>query len=358
MPRVLFLTDSLSNGGAERQLELLVKNLPPEWERRVWSLNDGPYNKIIKESGVEVFLTKRRWRLDVSPAFNLWKLVNVWQPDIIHAWGWMSALAAVPICRLKLIPLINGSIRSGRRPIKRAREQGLTLKLADSIIANSQAGLLAWGIDSKRGRVVYNGFDPLRIPLTNKQVIRDDRFCVIMTGRMVREKDYSTFFEAAGILSKKEHGWRFIAVGYGAERLHNLSYAEKVMQNGIVEFPEPGLEVLEWVRKADVGVLLTNPFFHAEGCSNSIMEYMACGLPVICSEGGGNHEIVLDSQTGFLIPPLNPEELANKLFLLRHNLLMQKKMGKMSKDRFTKLFKIERMVNQTVNVYHEVNQNL
>ena len=59
----------------------------------------------------------------------------------------------------------------------------------------------------------------------------------------------------------------------------------------------------------DIGVLAT----HGEGISNSIMEYMALGKPVVASEGGGTCELVQDGITGFLVPRRDPQALAARI---------------------------------------------
>ena len=75
----------------------------------------------------------------------------------------------------------------------------------------------------------------------------------------------------------------------------------------------PASRCCRFVREADVGVLMSNEAQHREGCSNAIMEYMACRLPVVCSPGGGNPELVLEGETGFLVPAGDREALAGRL---------------------------------------------
>ncbi len=115
---------------------------------------------------------------------------------------------------------------------------------------------------------------------------------VVMAARMHPAKDWRLFFEAARALAREEPGWRFVAVGDGPERATLLAEAADLVDAGVMEFPEGGLEVLPLIAAADIGVLVTDPRYHAEGCSNSIMEYMACGLPVVCTDSGGNPELV------------------------------------------------------------------
>jgi hypothetical protein len=67
--KILFATDSLAVGGAERQLTLLAKYLPPEWACRVWSLDNGPFAAELRKAGIAVHVSRpRRW--DVLPALE------------------------------------------------------------------------------------------------------------------------------------------------------------------------------------------------------------------------------------------------------------------------------------------------
>ena len=101
----------------------------------------------------------------------------------------------------------------------------------------------------------------------------------------------------------------------------------------------------------DIGVLLSNPDIHGEGISNSIMEYMALGKPVIASIGGGTSEIVLDGETGFLIEPKNPKQLAERIDYLLSNQTVAKKMGESGRKRIQQHFSLDKMVNETYNLY-------
>ena len=113
-------------------------------------------------------------------------------------------------------------------------------------------------------------------------------FTVIMTGRMEPAKDFTSLVAAARLLTAAgDEDWRFVVVGRGSERERLERQAERLVTSGRLSFVDAGLEVLDHVREADVGVLLTNTAVHAEGCSNSLLEYMSCSLPVICTDSGG-----------------------------------------------------------------------
>ena len=164
-----------------------------------------------------------------------------------------------------------------------------------------------------------------------------------MTGRMVPVKHYDVVVAAARSLGARADGWRFVLVGEGSDRDRLMREARDLIEAGTVDFPEPGFEVLELVRDADVGVLMTNPALAREGLSNSIMEYMALGLPVVCGEGGGNPELVEDGVTGFIIPPADPAALAERLAYL-HDHPGPLRMGAAGRERIARDFSVDAMV--------------
>jgi len=356
--RILFLADSLGNGGAERQLTLLVKYLPPDYECLVRSLANGPFVDVLRNNGIQVEVRQRRWRFDIIPIINLWQKVSSWHPALVHSYGWLSSAAIAPFCRIKGIPWIDGSIRSAilhTEKIKRIRADR-TLALADRVIANSQAGLKTWNISNAKGRVIYNGFDPQRLPLTARVEPKRTSFTVVMAARMVPYKDFEMFIQAARNITTTDgkNAWFFWALGDGPDRSTLIEGAADLIKKDVIDFPNAGLEVLPYVRQADAGLLLTIPAGHEEGCSNSIIEYMACSLPVICTDCGGNRELVIDGKTGFIVPPNDVNALTEKLLWLREHQQEASEMGMAGRQRFLENFTVEKLVENTVAVYKEL----
>ena len=352
--KVLIVADCLDNGGLERQMALLATNLPPEWKPRVWVMDSGPFLPYLLERGVAVTVRPRRWRLDPLPAASLWSQLRSRRPDVVHAWSWISALAAGPACRALGIPFVDGMIQTGglEPDFQALKRFGMTC--ASLVVANTRAGLQAWGVSPAKGRVVHNGFDWSRIPpAAEDRRAASSPFTVVMTGRMEPVKHYDIVIEAARRLNATGVGWRFLLVGDGSDRSRLMAAAGNLVAKGVVEFPAPGLEVLGLVRDAHVGVLMTDPAFAVEGLSNSIMEYMALGLPVVCGEGGGNDELVREGITGFVVPPADPAALADKLVHLRQHEIERLAMGAAGRDRILAEFSVSKMVSRMLRVYAE-----
>ncbi len=134
-----------------------------------------------------------------------------------------------------------------------------------------------------------------------------------------------------------------------------ISSSSDLLRSGVIIFPEPGLEVIDYVQSADVGVLLTNTANHAEGCSNSIMEYMACGLPVICTNNGGNAEIIENDVNGYLIPPFSVNELSfYKLEYFQTHPGSKISMGLSGSQKIKNIFSIPQYSNNVIQLYSEL----
>jgi glycosyltransferase involved in cell wall biosynthesis len=201
---------------------------------------------------------------------------------------------------------------------------------------------------------VYNGFDDSRLPPPAPPAEAGRRpFTVVMTGRMTAVKHYDLVIAAARLLGERAAGWRFLLIGDGDDRARLQEEALDLVGRGVVGFPDPGLEILHWVRDADVGVLMTNPVHAREGLSNSIMEYMALGLPVVCGDGGGNPELVKHGVTGLVIPPADPQALADSLLRLHDDPDGRRALGEAGRRRILTEFSVSTMVDRMLAVYAE-----
>jgi glycosyltransferase involved in cell wall biosynthesis len=354
MARLLYLIDSLDFGGAERQLSLLLKYLPTTWKTGVVSLGGGPYHQVLLDQKTLITVCQRRSRFDLLPIIQLYSEILRYQPDIIHSWGGLCSALVAPICKILSIIFIEGSIRIGGEINRHIWRSKMTFSLSDQIVSNNFAGLSANRIPTEKGIVIYNAIDPDRLELLIQSANDQKEITtVIMTGRISSDKDFVSFFQAARCLSAKQPGgWRFVAIGAGEEKDRRgfMKLAEDLVVDGVVDLPHAGLEVLPYLQEADIGVLLSDPCIK-EGFSNSIMEYMVCKLPVICTESGGNRELVVDGETGFVIPSDNIDSLIEKLLFLKEHPEISNRMGKAGYKRVISLCSIERMIKEYETLY-------
>jgi glycosyltransferase involved in cell wall biosynthesis len=352
--QVMYVIDELGGGGAERQLSLLARHLPAAWRPIVFSLSDGPFAAELSEARIRVEIRPRRFAFDVGPGASLLRLVDEVRPDLVHSFGWMSALAAEAVCRLRRLPHVGGTIRRGTVS---PRRRWLTVKasrLGDRVIGNSEAGLRSHGVTAAKGRVVYNGFDPARLRSAPARAPgAEDSGLVVMAATVDERKDFGAFLAAARRLAAEPAvpPWRCVVLGEGPDLAALRAVHADLERAGAVAFTGRVPEVMAHYPHAMAGVIMST---HGEGLSNSIMEYMVCGLPAVCSEGGGNRELVVDGVTGFVVPSADAGALAERLRWLRGHPAEAVEMGSAGRARILEHFTLERMLASTLAVYAEV----
>jgi len=234
--KVLLLTDSLGAGGAERQLSLLCRSLQQKnIVVKVHSLDSGYFSKELRDCSIDLTVTERKGRYDIRPIYQISNIVGCFHPDVVHTWGWMSTFSVFLTCKLGKIPLI-GSVRCAFAS-KMKRREILEKRLCDLVISNSIAGLDAYKVSSRKGRVVYNGFEIERVPSTECERYKDP--VVVMTARMTPHKDWNCFADAIRLLQHKPgmERVRFIGIGDGPDMSRVTEYCRDLLQANILSLP-------------------------------------------------------------------------------------------------------------------------
>jgi len=358
--RVLHLVDSLRVGGKERQAVELIKGLcsANAVDMMIVTMGDEQfYVSDIQKLGVPLVYLLRRLRWDPAVFPRLWRILRDFRPDIIHTNSEMAMSYAWPMARLSGIKLINGTIRNAFSGSGlRWQWHKLMLRLADACLANSKAGFASRGlpVEGAGHYVIYNGFDMERFE--SRSANESEGLGFDLQGRklvgMVAEfsdyKDFPTFIRAAQEVLAQRKDVVFIAIGDGK----NLDACKRLVSptEDCIWFLGERKDVEAFVQQMDIGVLCT----FTEGISNSVMEYMAAGKPVVVTNGGGSSELVVNGETGFLVPPSNPRAVAEKLEVLLADAEKARKMGIAGRRRLESQFSLEQLVDSTVQMYQEV----
>ena len=355
--RVLHLIDSLRLGGKERQSVELLKGLSQGGRHEVLAVSmesEEFYLAEMRDLPIPLKILVRRMRWDPFVFVRLHKIIKDFGPDIIHTNGMLTSFYAVPLAKLLNIRIVNGSIRNAfsRGGIKWHLER-LLLKFSDFRVANSRAGLASRGFtqSSRRNFVIYNGFDFSRLqgannPKTVKSSLGiDGKHVIGMVAEFSDYKDYETYISSAKKVLNMKDGVVFLAIGDGRNMAACRNMANE-HRDGIL-FLGLRKDVEELVSTFDVGVLST----FAEGISNSVMEYMALEKPVIVTHGGGSKEIVIDGKTGFLVPPREPDILAEKIMFLLDNPQLAIRMGKAGRKHLEAMCSFRRMTEEYLRLY-------
>ena len=355
--RLLFVSGTLGSGGKERRLTELMRSLKSdrdiEFELVVMS-SDIHYKEVF-DLGINIRFIIRKTKKDISVFSQFYKLCRDYRPDIVHCWDSMTAVYLVPACKILHIKLVNGMVINS--PLKRNifnkhwLRARLTFPFSDMIVGNSQAGLTAYRAPENKSIVIHNGFNFDRTKnLTSKEIIKrkiaGSEYLVGMVAAFNDHKDYKTYFGAAQLLLGKRKDITFLAIGKDTESIDSENLIDKIYLD---HFRLIGISsnVESFINAMDICVLST----FTEGLSNSILEYMALGKPVIATNAGGTSEIIADNETGFLINPSIPEELAEKIEILLNDRQLCITMGLAGKERVVNKFSIDQMVSKYTNLY-------
>ena len=335
-------------GGMRRHVESLAAGLPGR----------GFEIAVAAPAAMELGLPNARFGLELGdrprPASDLgalWELrqaVRDWRPALIHAHGVKAALLTL------------GARLPGRPPVVVTFHNlwhggPLTLPLrlvtqrAAAAVAVSEAvreRLATHGIRPRELTVIPNGLDLAAFPLT-PPAPKSRPFTAAFLGRLTEEKGVLVLLEAAPLFLKTPDV-RLVVVGDGP--LH-VAVEEAARRYG------PRLTYLghqhdvRAVYHAVDAVLIPSL---SEGHPLTALEAMASGLPVVASRTGGLPEIVVEGETGVLVPPGDPRELADALVGLAKDRDRRRALGAAGRRRVEKEFAVERLLERLIEVYRQV----
>ncbi len=346
--KVLFLTDGLACGGKERQLVELATGLVGAGrlgreDVAVVSMSArGHYDQQLEKEGISIHRIIRHLRWDPSVPFKLGELLRDFRPNILHSFNLMTTIYAGFTCKPPGCKLIDGCIRNAF-PLQNLKEKilhRLSFFMADVVCANSKAGLEAKQAPTRKSTVLYNGFDFCRVEhLRSSKEVRDELGLttgpvVGMVARFSRFKDWDTFFEAARLVRILRPDVTFVAVGDG-ELFEQ--YRSKYANDAGIVFPGERNDVEDIQQVFNIGVLCS----YIEGFPNAVLEYMGLEKPVVVTDGGGVRELVVNGETGFVVPPQDPRALVDKLIDLLTHPDDAKAMGEAGRRRIQEHFSMD-----------------
>lgn len=219
----------------------------------------------------------------------------------------------------------------------------------DRVIANSEAVkanvVAAEGIDAGRIEVIYNGVDPGR-PAGD---LPPGKPIIGLVANIRPVKRIQDAIAALARLSARHPDAMLEIVGGGdpdalRAQAEALGVGDRVRFAGQVDDPRS--------RLADYAVCLLTS--ESEGLSNAVIEYLLAGRAVICSETGGNPELVQHGETGLLYPVGDVDELARQLDRLLADEALRRRLGQAGRRRAEQLFDPHRMVERHVQLYLSV----
>ncbi len=199
---------------------------------------------------------------------------------------------------------------------------------------------------ARKMKCVWNGIDLQRFAYSGPAAT----CTAVSVGRLSPEKDFATLVRAVGHVVKQFPEFRLLLVGNGAERAHLEALVDELQLRDYVEFLGERSDVPSILRQAGFFVASSR----TEGISLTLLEAMAVGLPIVTTAVGGNPEIVVEGETGLLVPSQNPEALATAICRMLDRKAEWESIGQRARQRVEELFCIRRMIASYEHSYREL----
>ncbi len=342
---------------------------------RVIHVKAGPIAYIQKESLLQYMPEFRESMLDFIEEKNV-------RYHLIHANFFMSGLVAAELKVLLNIPFVItfhalGHVRrihqkeQDKFPAERLEIEEQIVKLADCIIAecpqDKEDLIQHYHADPGKIEIIPCGFSCDEFYPVSKVFARSlmglntTDFIVLQLGRMVPRKGVDNVVKAISYLKDSIKNIRLVIVGGETDKPDPVACPEIGRLQSIADELGIKKEVLFVGRKdrkllkyyySAADVFITTPWYEPFGITP--LEAMACGTPVIGADVGGIKFSVEDGKTGFLVPPNNPEALADRIQQLFRDKQLLTEMKQNTLKRVNALFTWARIANMAKEVYEEV----
>lgn len=372
MRNVLQLFDSFYLGGTERQTAQLTRLLCESGRYRVrvaCGRREGPLLAEVESLGtgdIPSFpLTSFYDRNFFKQLRRLARFIRENEIELVHAHDFYTNIFGTAAAALARAPVRLASRREtdGIRSTKQRWVERRAYGLAHAVVANAEAvrgQLIREGVRAEKVVTIYNGLDLARLEVaagtTRADALRAvglpaqpvRRFVTIVANMLHPMKDQETFLRAARRVKERVPGAAFVLAGDGPRVAGLRGVAAELGLADDTFFLGRCERVAELLFASDVCVLSSKG---VEGLSNSIIEYMAAGRPVVATDVGGARESVADGETGYVVRPEDDEALAARVVELLTDARKARAMGERGRERAARMFSCEARLARTVELY-------
>lgn len=369
-PLVAHVIHRLGTGGMENGLVNLINHMPAERYRHVIVCLQGytDFSQRLKRDDVAILDIQQRDGHDLRAYYRLYQAFKECKPAILHTRN-LSALESQLVgVAARIKSRVHGEhgrdiydLHGKNRKYNLLRR--IVRPCVGQYIAVSQ-DLARWlqttvGAPKNKVTQIYNGVDSIKFHPRRAARARigppgfteEDNIVIGSVGRLAPVKDFPTLIRAfhrlCALWPDDRKRLRLAIVGDGPARtecerlLAELNLTEQIWLAG------DRSDVPELMRAMDLFVLPSL----GEGISNTILEAMACGLPVIATEVGGNPELVVPGKTGTLVPVADHEKMAQALLMYLQNPARIAQEGQAARAEIEARFSMQAMVAGYLRVY-------
>ena len=312
----------------------------------------------------------------INGFFQCIRICRKWKPDVIHAhWPFPHAYIALGAAKLFRIPLVLNFHGAELLLIRKKKWVKPLLKFAigqaQAIFANSSftAGKIKalrnvnveWSpygttLEERRGTRDERGDTPQR-PVPHPII---DKFKILFVGRHIERKGIKYLIEAAKYLPKDKFEIRIVGVGDLTEQLHVIASEAKKSNPDSAEIIFTGKlspeDLANEYRTANVFTLpaIVDSKGDTEGLGVVLIEAMELGLPIVASNVGGIPDVVIDNESGILVPEKDPVALADAFKRLAADPSLTERLLAGARKRISECFTWDGIIERQIAVYNKV----
>jgi sugar transferase (PEP-CTERM/EpsH1 system associated) len=369
-PLIVHVIHALGVGGLENGLVNLVNHMPAGRYRHaiVCMTHFTDFRYRIKRSDVDVVALNRGavplWQTYITLVKTLRKL----RPSIVHSRNLSGLDALVPAFLAGVSARVHGEhgrdaddVDGRNAKYRRLRRMFRPLVTRYTAVSKDLQRYLIdqIGVSARRITQIYNGVDtdlfrprdrglgvPFPVPPGDERTIR-----IGTVGRLQAVKDHVTlvkaFAEAVRLDSLTMRTARLVIAGEGVAR---AQIEAEIARSGVgerVALLGERDDIPEVLRSLDLFVLPSL----SEGISNTLLEAMATGLPVLATRVGGNTELVVENETGQLVNPGDWQRMANWLVTFMSDARLRERQGLAARQRAEEMFSMNAMVHGYTALY-------
>lgn len=368
--RVLLLASNPEYAGLERHVSRLIEAMGQLHEVKplLVVFHHGQLVEEVNALGVPVEVINLRWVFDVTAVSRLARTIRRWRIDCLHTYGYKANVIGALAARWTGVKALVCAERGKKEPFygfdwfKMEAYEALNFAVSNisarRIItpSNELRNYLAPRYPLTKVVTIHNGIRPLASPaiktvgeIRTSLGATDSTPLIGIVGRLKPVKGHSDFLKAASIISGKLPDTSFVVLGDGPLMRSLRDEAYGLGLNGRVHFVGFKADVLDWIAALDLLVFSS----HSEGIPNALLEAMSLGVPIVSTAVGGVPEVIEDGVSGILVPPKDPEALAQACLELLSDPGCRQEMALAGQERCHTCFSDLRMAQNTRDIYLE-----
>jgi glycosyltransferase involved in cell wall biosynthesis len=298
--------------------------------------------------------------LDWSSVSAFRKLFTQERPQIVHTHASLSARIAAKLTGVGAIVHTKHCLDNPKTGIKKAIAAGVNNQLSSKIIAVSQAvgkNLLEAGLSQNKIHVIYGGVERLKVlsqdeinQLKDSYGIGEKDIVFGVVARLAEVKNHKYLLQAAGQVLKVRNDVKFLIAGTGPLEAQLKKMASEMKIESNVIFTGFIKDVEKIYNIIDVNMITST----SEALCLSLIEGMSLGKPMIGTEVGAIPELIIQNETGLLVPVAQVEALTAAILELANNTEHRNSMGIKARELMLEKFSASKMAEEISKLYEEV----